>query len=218
MYYLVDHALGEIDRDFEVVPGPESLEEDAELLGPAQGEDGDQDLAAVVHAGLYLEQELPLPRALAVSETGGVGALGDQQVRLHSLDEGRAQVAVGARVEVPRVHHPYLPVLDRKHARPQHMSRVERLYLYTLLVIALLQIQTPNLLHAILDITLAINKQILALIISSIGIIACCCYICLLFYIIRFLLFLFLYKFYIDHYSAEIFQHVRNNSFSRGCH
>lgn len=51
---LLDEACGEVEAVLVVAADPVGLEEDGELLRPAEGEDGDEDLAAVVESLLDL--------------------------------------------------------------------------------------------------------------------------------------------------------------------
>ena len=100
---LLREASTEVDGTLEVHPVPVSLEEDTELLGPAEGKHGDQHLAALVDGVVHLLEKVPLPAPLAVPHRGGVGGLGDEEVGPALVYPGGPEVAVRRHVVVPGV-------------------------------------------------------------------------------------------------------------------
>lgn len=66
-----------------------------------------------------MHEEVSLPCSLGVPDSGGIGALRNEQVRLKTVDVGRSQMPIREWIEVSRVHHWVALVLDVEHAGSQ---------------------------------------------------------------------------------------------------
>mmetsp|Transcript_5020 Transcript_5020/g.14046 ORF Transcript_5020/g.14046 Transcript_5020/m.14046 type:complete len:241 (-) Transcript_5020:16-738(-) len=95
------HARREVYGDVEVHALPVLVEKDAQLLGAAQGEHGDEDLATLVDSLMDLSQEVALPGPLGVPDGGGIRCLRDEEVGTEAVDVCGPKVPVWGHVVVP---------------------------------------------------------------------------------------------------------------------
>ena len=102
---LLRHAGAEVDGALEVHSLPVGLQQDAELLRPAQGKDWDQHLPSFINAVVHLLQKITLSAPFAVSDSCGISGFRYQEIRSAFVDPGCAQVSVGSHIVVSGVNY-----------------------------------------------------------------------------------------------------------------
>ncbi len=155
-----------------VVP-PVLVEDEEELLRPAEGKDGNETSAAATHDRLDRPGEDGLPLQARLVHLHPVGALHDEHVRLDARDLRRHEMAVFFHGVVPRVQHRASPDLDEKHGRAEDVARVQRVELEAAVEgDGLVVVDEFDLVHARLQLRLGV-QHVVAAAGAGVGVVRC---------------------------------------------